>query len=548
MDTKLKKGSKGFYVFMGIICGLGFIAFLTGIMGWEIVINAKGHLFSYDPFGLMFWNSYSGNLIWTRGELITFGLFVLVGGILAIASLIYLIKKARTYEEDGVLQIKGVDRWYTEVQLALVALIVVFAGNVFLQSTYYLLRFVNQGFRLGPGGGVRNFTYSILNGQIWQGALGIIVGLAGAYLGLVLILSLVKKIKHRTFFKQSCIVIFVSYLYRIFFESGSTMRKVVLGALVIVLLSATVVLAPVVLIVILVFAPRFVEKVDAIKKGLDEVGSGNLSYKIPLDESKNGELEEIARGINQISEGSHMAVQNEIKNQRMKTELISNVSHDLKTPLTSLVTYIDLLKTEGLTSKNAPEYLDVLANKTNRLCVLTDNLFEAAKAASGSMPVKLEKVELVSLVNQSLGEMNQGIQDSELEFILSNKEESYFVWADGSLMSRVMENILGNALKYAMPNTRVYLDIKEGNGKEGHNSDIIQLEMKNVSKESLNMDPSELMERFTQGDESRNAEGSGLGLSITKDLMKIQNGWFEIKIDGDLFKCIVVLKKYKEEA
>ena len=326
------------------------------------------------------------------------------------------------------------------------------------------------------------------------------------------------------------------------------MRKVVLGAVIIVLLSATVFLAPVVLAVILVFAPRFVRKVDAIKEGLDEVASGNLAYKIPVDESKNGELEEIARGINQISQGSHMAVQNEIKNQRMKTELISNVSHDLKTPLTSLVTYIDLLKTEGLTGKNAPEYLDVLESKTNRLCVLTDNLFEAAKAASGSMPVKLEKVELVSLVNQSLGEMNQRIQDSDLEFILNNKEENYFVWADGSLMWRVMENILGNALKYAMSNTRVYLDIKEGNGKDGQDSDIIQLEMKNVSKESLNMDPSELMERFTQGDESRNSEGSGLGLSITKDLMKLQNGWFEIKIDGDLFKCIVVLNKYNEEA
>ena len=548
MDTKLKKGNKGFYIFMGIICGLGFIAFLTGIMGWDIVINAKGHLFSYDPFGLMFWNSYSGNLIWTRGELITFGLFVVVGGILAIASLIYLIKKARSHEENGVLQVKGVDRWYTEVQLVVVGLVFAFAGKIFLGSTFYLLRFINNGFRLGPGEGMRNFTYSILNGQIWQGILGILVGLAGAYIGLVLILSLVKKIKNGTFFKQSCIVIFFNYLYRVLFQSGSTMRKVVLGAVVIVLLSATVVLAPVVLIVILVFAPRFVRKVDAIKEGLDEVGSGNLAYKIPLDESKNGELEEIARGINQISEGSHMAVQNEIKNQRMKTELISNVSHDLKTPLTSLVTYIDLLKTEGLTSKNAPEYLDVLENKTNRLCVLTDNLFEAAKAASGAMPVKLEKVELVSLVNQSLGEMNQRIQDSELEFILNNKEENYFVWADGSLMWRVMENILGNALKYALPNTRVYLDIKEGNGKDGQNSDIIQLEMKNVSKESLNMDPSELMERFTQGDESRNSEGSGLGLSITKDLMKIQNGWFEIKIDGDLFKCIVVLNKYKEEA
>ena len=547
MDTKLKKGSKWFYALMFIACGIGFIAFLIGVIGWDIVIDLKGHLFSYDPLGLLFWNSYPGNLGWLRSELIVFSLFVGLGLILAIASLIYLIKKAEYLKESGLAVIKGIDRWYTEVHLLLVGIIFGVSGGLFLRSTFYFLRFINGAFRNGTGYGPRNFTYSILNSQIWIGAVSILIGLVGAYIGLLFILSLVKRIKNKTFLKQSCIGIFINYLYRVLFQGGSTMRKVVIGALVICILSATVFLAPVVLIVILVFAPRFAKKVDAIKEGLEEVRNGNLTYKIPIEEGKNGDLEEIARGINQISEGSNIAVQNELKNQRMKTELISNVSHDLKTPLTSLVTYIDLLKTEGLSSENAPEYLNVLETKTNRLCVLTDDLFEAAKAASGAMPVNLGKVELVSLVNQSLGEMSQRIIDSDLEFILNNKEEDYFVWADGSLMWRVMENILGNALKYAQPHTRVYLDIKEGNGDSGKNSDIIQLEMKNISKESLNMEPSELMERFTQGDESRNSEGSGLGLSITKDLMKIQNGWFEIKIDGDLFKCIVVLEKYKDK-
>jgi len=299
-------------------------------------------------------------------------------------------------------------------------------------------------------------------------------------------------------------------------------------------------------VVVLVFAPKYVRKYDAIKQGVEEVRNGNLSYQIPVPEGDHSELDDIARNINQISEAVNITVQNELKNQRMKAELISNVSHDLKTPLTSMVTYIDLLKQEGLDSPRAMEYLDVLDNKTNRLRQLTEDLFEAAKAASGAMPVRLEKVELISLINQGLGELDEGINESGLEFILNNPKEKYYVWADGQLMWRVMENILGNVLKYAQPDTRVYMDVREEVGGEGTDPDMVIFEVKNISRQSLNIDAEELMERFKRGDEARSSDGSGLGLSIAKDLVKLQKGVFEVKIDGDLFKSIVVLNRYPE--
>jgi signal transduction histidine kinase len=233
-----------------------------------------------------------------------------------------------------------------------------------------------------------------------------------------------------------------------------------------------------------------------------------------------------------------------MKNQRMKAELISNVSHDLKTPLTSMVTYIDLLKTEGLTSEGAPEYLDILDQKTNRLRQLTEDLFEAAKASSGAIPVKKEKVDMLSLINQGLGEMNQGILESGLEIIIKAELEKYYVCADGQLLWRVVENLLGNVLKYAQENTRVYINITEQGAHD--KPSMVVLEIKNISRQALNIEADELMERFKRGDESRATEGSGLGLAIAKDLVKLQGGWLDIKIDGYLFKATVMLEKSEE--
>ena len=209
-----------------------------------------------------------------------------------------------------------------------------------------------------------------------------------------------------------------------------------------------------------------------------------------------------------------------------------------------MVTYIDLLKTEGLDSKNAPEYLDILQQKTERLRQLTEDLFEAAKASSGATPVHMSRVDLLSLLNQGLGELGDLVETSHLEFVVNAQQERYFVRADGQLLWRVISNLLGNVLKYSQEYTRVYINITRQAAESGN---LVFMEVKNISRQSLNMDPSELMERFKRGDESRTTEGSGLGLAIAKDLMKLMDGWLELSIDGDLFKAKIMLNAAAED-
>jgi len=545
LDTKSKKYkpfNRGAYNLMFAVCVFSFLAFSAGMIGWATIISLTGGS-AWSPWEIIFPNNYNGNWIIAsnyygldniRFYLIAFATLMVAGGLLALGSFIYLCVSAGERDEEGVIKLKGIDNWFSEFQLIMAMGLFFFCGAPFLRFGYaFVNNCISGGYLFGTDG-------------VLSAALAGVFGLTGGFLGLWFIMAMVRKIKARRFIKNSLTATFVLYIYRVLFKSGSTMQKVVLAALAVCVLSATVFLAPVVFVVLLVFAPKFVKKYDEIRKGIDEVKSGNLDYKIPLEPGKNGELDEIAKDINQISEVASTAVQNEIKNQRMKTELISNVSHDLKTPLTSMVTYIDLLKKEGLSSEHATEYLAVLDQKTQRLCQLTDDLFEAAKAASGALPVHLEKVEMVSLINQGLGELDQRIKESGLEFILNKKKEKYYVWADGQLMWRVIENILSNVLKYAQPDTRVYIDLREQGNTAKKEPTMVIMEVKNVSRQALNMDPDELMERFKRGDESRSTEGSGLGLAIANDLVKLQKGLFEIKIDGDLFKSIIVLNRYNE--
>ena len=276
------------------------------------------------------------------------------------------------------------------------------------------------------------------------------------------------------------------------------------------------------------------KKYCAVKEGVNQIKRGNLDYKIPVTEA--GELDRLAMSVNEISDAMNIAVMDKLKNQRMKIDLISNVSHDLRTPLTSMVSYVDLLKTEGLDSENAPMYLEIIDEKTRRLRKLTEDLFEAAKASSGNIPVDINRIEMTSIVNQAMAEMEERLSENNLDVIFTNKAESIFVMADGQLLWRVIENLLTNVSKYALPASRVYIDITEEN-------DMICLDVKNMSKDRLNISADELMERFKRGDESRNTEGSGLGLAIAKDLTNLMNGRFELTIDGDLFKVRVALVK-----
>lgn len=452
--------------------------------------------------------------------------------------LIYLLIVTGRKDEEGNYAAYRVDRIFTELQLLVIGVLFVGGGVMFGKLT---LETVNYGINIGD-------TIYRSNDPLYISiALATIVGLFSAGFGLYFILSVVRNLKAGRFLKNSAIFIVLSAFWKgikEFYYGGTVLRKVVLVMLAICILSATVLLAPVVAVLIIVLAPRWVRKYEAVKKGVDEVKNGNLAYKIEAD--GDGELDRLARGINEISEASNIAIQNELKNQRLKTDLISNVSHDLKTPLTSIITYIDLLKREGLDSPDAPKYLEILDQKSIRLKKLTEDLFDAAKASSGAIPVRFEKVEMLSLINQGLGEMGDRIEASNLEFKISAQKDRYYVRADGQLLWRVLENLLGNVLKYAQEGSRVYIDLREQNSKNGGNPHVV-LEVKNISKTELNIDADELMERFKRGDESRTTEGSGLGLAIAKDLVRLQNGWFEIKIDGDLFKAIVLLEAHEQE-
>ena len=287
---------------------------------------------------------------------------------------------------------------------------------------------------------------------------------------------------------------------------------------------------------------RKVGKLAEIRAGVIEVKSGNLTHKITVKEDEYGpktDLDKLASDINHISEATNAAVQNEIKNQRLKTDLISNVSHDLKTPLTSMISYLDILEKEGLDSPDAPAHLAIVKEKTERLRTLTEELFEAAKASSGNVPCEIEDIDVAALIDQSLAEMGDRLAKKKLKIKKTIKTDNTMVRADGKLLYRVFENLLSNISKYALDKSRVYIDVTEPTAY----TDKLLVEVKNISKAELNISPEELMERFTRGDSSRNTEGSGLGLAIAKDLTALMGGVFEISIDGDMFKASVLLNR-----
>ncbi|MCQ4635787.1 ATP-binding protein [Anaerovorax odorimutans] len=522
MDTKSKKSKNKAFIAAFVVCFLSFLASVVGIIGASRLNAYSGYADLYflgnGEFPVEFDFLAAQMKIWL--------VLAIVMGVIALLSLIYLVVTVGAKDEQGKIGINRFDRVFAEIQLAALAIILFGGGSIVVNVVDNLFVSVY---------GIGNYASSAFEISI-DVITVVLLGGGCAALGLGLVLSCVKKVKAGEFLERSACGWLIHKIYTEIYMGGSMMRKVVLVAILICLLSATIFLAPVMLIVILVFAPRWVNKYDEIKKGIKEVSEGNLDYKIPVE--GEGELDQLAAGINEISKATSIAVQNELKNQRMKTDLISNVSHDLKTPLTSMVTYIDLLKTEGLDSENAPEYLDVLEQKTERLRQLTEDLFEAAKASSGAIPVRMSRVDLLSLVNQGLGELNQRVEESQLDFIINADHDRYFVKADGQLLWRVTSNLLSNALKYSQPHTRVYIDFRKQKAESG---ELVIMEMKNISRQSLNIDPSELMERFKRGDESRTTEGSGLGLAIAKDLMKLMDGWIELAIDGDLFKVKVML-------
>lgn len=524
------------------ICGVystNFSGEVSENIGWEpgyYMVTAAGEMMGIDSgsqdyffnsvkenttyfFGIPQFYLQTQNAKWTeaREELVSEIPFFFVCIAMILLMLIYLTAVAGRKPDSNQVHMCWFDRIYSEIQLfaagaiifAMLALAITLyydADNAFWQSM------CRWGIPIGAGAVSAIYIAQVrrLKAHIfWNGFLT------------VRILKWAKK-KLGILWKKAVEV----------WHGGKLMQKVMLCAIAVPVISATWI-GTVVMIGVLVYGGyKLVNDYEAIADGVRKVKDGNLNHKIQV--KTKGELKELAEDINQVSGGLQEAVGKELIAERMKTELISNVSHDIKTPLTSIITYVDLLKKEDIANEKAKEYIQILDAKSARLKVLTEDLFEAAKATSGSMEVHLEKVDFCSLIKQGLGEFHSKIQEKNLEIRCDIPEQPVMILADGRLMWRVYENLLTNLVKYALPGSRVYLQLTKDNAKA-------YLTMKNISAYELNIPADELMERFKRGDDSRHSEGSGLGLNIASSLVELQNGSFHIHVDGDLFKTMVEL-------
>ena len=269
-----------------------------------------------------------------------------------------------------------------------------------------------------------------------------------------------------------------------------------------------------------------VNKIEQIRNGIDKIKNGNIEHKIEI--KKDLLFDDIVKDINEIGKTINIAVEERLKSERMKNELITNVSHDLKTPLTAIINYISLMKKEDIQPKHLKDYVQVLDKRSQRLKILIEDLFEASKIGSNNIELNLEENDINQLLTQTLVEMEDYINESKLDFIVNTPNKEVYILADGKKTFRVFENIISNILKYSLEKTRVYIDLVESDKK-------VHISFKNISKYQLNFDPDEITERFTRGDLSRNTEGSGLGLAIAKGLVQAQGGELKVDIIGDLF-------------
>lgn len=273
-----------------------------------------------------------------------------------------------------------------------------------------------------------------------------------------------------------------------------------------------------------------------VNERLKEIKKGNLDYEIV--ERGSTEIVELIQNIVEIKNGYKIAVEETLKNEKVKTELISNVSHDLRTPLTSIINYVNILGKGNLTEEERVDYLSILEQKSKKLKVLIDDLFEMSKINSGKIELKKDRIEIMSLIHQAIGEYSYLYEDKNVEFNVECINDEIYMNLDGRMMSRVFENLVINALKYSLENTRIYIEVKE-------NTKDIEISVKNIANYKMEFNNNEVLERFVRGDKSRNSniDGSGLGLAITKSIVELHNGRVSVVREGDMFKIYIYLPK-----
>ena len=283
------------------------------------------------------------------------------------------------------------------------------------------------------------------------------------------------------------------------------------------------------------FIFKRIDGFDRVVEAIKRLRGGDLTYK--LTDMPAGVFSAMAEDINSLGDGMQAALQNELRAERMKSELITNVSHDLKTPLTSILSYSDLLCQEHLTPEEANDYAKIIHQKSLRLKNLTSDLFDISKVQSGAEQMQCERIDACTLVRQALGEQDKAIAESRLTLKVDIPERELPIWADGKKMSRVMENLIGNCIKYALPGTRVFVSAAEREGQA-------VIELKNIANYAMDFDPGEITERFVRGDAARSTEGSGLGLAIAKSYVEACGGALAVEVDGDLFKVRITFPVY----
>ena len=288
-------------------------------------------------------------------------------------------------------------------------------------------------------------------------------------------------------------------------------------------------------VILLLVALSAVSQLRKLKEAGEHMAKGDLTHRVDTkgllwDFKRHGE------NLNSVSEGLAIAVEERMKSERFKTELITNVSHDIKTPLTSIINYVDLMQKEEVDNEKIVEYLEVLERQSKRLKKLLEDLLEASKASAGTLQVGFETLEAGVFMVQTVGEFEEKTVAQDLELIIKKPEEPVYISADGRHFWRVIDNLMNNICKYAQPHTRVYINLEATNEE-------VYIIFRNTSRYPLNITSEELMERFVRGDESRHTEGSGLGLAIAQSLMELMHGKFELFVDGDLFKVVLTFKR-----
>lgn len=517
--------------------------FITGIMQNIDVLepdeNGKLYIGIYTTYP--YYDVFSeGNQMFTNYYPYTIPA-VIIGVIMGIISLILCIRIFRTCgrvsKEDRTIHLSIIDKVPVEVMAAIGII-----GIVVLAMGIY-----------------KDICYNLYNFHYFDIADFIEIFTASYFFIMLSILSIVRRGKAKKIFDKSIIrwifillkkiIYFISrqknlsartvelfILYWLFMLSGGTLcvLSVEGGGEVAAVMGGTIILA--VNIVAFVLMLRQAKGEQSIRDATRALAEGDLEYQFP-SMKRLGTEQEIIDNINHLSDGLQKAVEKSIYDEKMKAELITNVSHDIKTPLTSIINYVDLIKRENIENEKVLHYIEVLDRKSQRLKQLTEDLVEVSKITTGNIELERVPIDLGELLRQSIGEFEDKFAERELQVMDNIQEHSYMIFADGRRTFRILENLFQNIYKYAMPKTRVYIDLNNENQR-------ILLSIKNISMAPLNIDTKELMERFVRGDQSRTTEGSGLGLSIAQDLVKLQDGEFEIYLDGDLFKVVIIFPEF----